>query len=255
MIYQSNKWVGFFLLVMNQSMVHVAFSQDALNELTVDRPGIAETPFTVAPRTFQFEVGFDYFKRYNGQLYNLPSALLRTGINRRMELRVASRQTWDKTDGNSFKGVSPISAGIKMHIVKQNGRLPETDILTNVVVPINPTASQSKNVGYELLLLFQNDFYPNTAINYNVGYIWDSNRGKSIFTASFCFNYLPTSRVGLFAEYFGYFPGELPDEHGLDGGITYLLRPKLQLDLSAGVSRLDEENNLFVSSGFTVRIN
>lgn len=235
-------------------MVHIAFSQSGLNEMTVDRPGIAESPYTVTPGTYQLEVGIDYFKRYNGELFHLPTALFRTGISKSAELRVSSRQVSNRTDGTSFTGVAPLSVGVKLHIVRQDEWIPEIDILTNVVIPINPASSQSKTLGYEVLLLFQNDFYPNTAINYNVGYIWDSNRGKSIFTASFCFNYLPTSRVGLFAEYFGYVPGQLPTEHGLDGGMTYLLRPKLQLDISAGVSRLEKENNLFVSSGFTLRI-
>ena len=126
--------------------------------------------------------------------------------------------------------------------------------MANMVIPLNPASSQAKNLGYEVLLLFQNDFYPNTAINYNVGYIWDSNRAKSVFTASFCFNYLPTERVGLFAEYFGYIPNQWPGEQGLDGGMTYLLLPRLQLDISAGISRLEQRNNLIVSSGFSFRI-
>ena len=54
------------------------FSQNNLNELTVDRPGIADTPFTVPHGIYQFEVGFDYFNRSNGIFYNMPTALFRT---------------------------------------------------------------------------------------------------------------------------------------------------------------------------------
>ncbi|MEJ0054876.1 MAG: transporter [Bacteroidota bacterium] len=75
-----------------------------------------------------------------------------------------------------------------------------------------------------------------------------------IFTGSFCFNYLPSETVGLFAEYFTYIPDAWPGEHGIDAGITYLLAPQLQIDLSAGVSYLEKGANLFVSSGFSVRI-
>lgn len=244
-----------FLLVINLLAVQVAFSQIGLNELTVDRPGIAESPFTVPRGTYQFEVGFDYFKRSTGELYNLPVALFRTGISKRSELRVSSRHVLDRTEANTLRGVSPLSIGVKMHVIKQDQWIPETDIMANVVIPLNPASSHAANLGYEVLLLFQNDFYPNTAINYNVGYIWDSIHGKSVFTASFCFNYLPTERVGLFAEYFGYIPNQWPGEQGLDGGMTYLLLPKLQLDVSAGISRLGQHNNTFVSSGFSFRIN
>ncbi len=244
-----------FLLVINLLAFQVTFSQVGLNELTVDRPGIAESPFTVPRGTYQFEVGFDYFKRSTGELYNLPGALFRTGISKRSELRVSSRQVLDRTEVNTLRSVSPLSIGVKMHVIKQDQWIPETDIMAHVVIPLNPASSQAKNMGYEVLLLFQNDFYPNTAINYNIGYIWDSNHGKSVFTASFCFNYLPTQRVGLFAEYFGYVYNQWPGEQGLDGGMTYLLLPKLQLDVSAGISRLEQRNNVFVSSGFSFRIN
>ena len=239
-------------LILNFIMT-AAFSQNNLNELTVDRPGIAETPFTVAPGMYQFEVGFDYFKRYNGNVYHLPVALFRTGISKRTELRISSRQIAEKTDRGSFNGISSLSTGIKMHVIKQNKRIPETDILTNVILPIGYT-SGAKNIGYEVLLLFQNDYYPNTAINYNIGYLWDFNLNKPMFSASFCFNYLPTQRVGLFVEYFSYIPNGWPGEHGVDGGLTYLLAPKFQVDLSTGISRLDNQNNFFISSGFSFRL-
>ncbi len=65
------------LLLILQGQVSIA--QDQLNELTVDRPGIAEAPFTVAPRTFQVETGFDYYKRTSGEIFFLPVSLFRTG--------------------------------------------------------------------------------------------------------------------------------------------------------------------------------
>ena len=243
-----------FLFAGTLLLFQQAFSQDELTELTVDRPGVADSPFTVPKGEYQFEFGFDYFKRATGELYNVPVGLLRTGISQRMELRVSSKNVIDKTDAATFLGVAPLSVGIKMHIVKERKWIPETDIMTSIVIPISPSATQSKNLGYEVLLLFQHDFYPNTAINYNIGYVWDAYRGKSVFTASFCFNYLPTRRLGLFAEYFGYVPDQWPGENGIDGGMTYLLHHWLQLDISTGVSRVQEQNIFFVSSGISFRL-
>ena len=60
-------------LVFSLFLIKLAHAQsDKLNELTVDRPGIAESPFTVAPGMFQFETGFDYYSRSTGKLYYLP---------------------------------------------------------------------------------------------------------------------------------------------------------------------------------------
>jgi Putative MetA-pathway of phenol degradation len=230
-----------------------ALSQTKLNELTVDRPGIAESPFTVPKGSYQFEVGFDYFKRYNGEIYNLPIVLFRTGITDKTELRISSRHLLDKTETPAFNEISPLSVGVKVHLIEQHHGFPEIDVLANVVFPIGDSAP-TENIGPEILLLFQNDFYPNTAINYNIGYLWDFVRQRNTFTASMCFNYLPTEKLGLFIEYYGFVPDSWPGEQGFDGGFTYLLGPRFQVDLSVGLSYMEKGNNLFVSSGFSFRI-
>ncbi len=250
----SKLWVRYLLVVTNLLTIQSAFSQDALNELSVDRPGVADKPFTVPKGTYQFELGFDYFNRSNGQLYNLPTGLFRTGISKRSELRIGTKQVIDRTDANSFNVVSPVSVGFKMHIIQQNKRVPEVDIAANMIIPTGKSTNYSNSLGYEVLLLFQNDFYPNTALNYNVGFIWDAIKGKPVFTASVCFDYLPTPKLGLFAEYFSFVLNRWPGEQGFDGGMTYLVSPKIQIDLSAGVSRQSQKTNLFVSSGLTFRI-
>ncbi len=60
------------VFILIQAAILLAQEQDRLNELTVDRPGIAEAPFTVSPGMFQFETGFDYYKRTTGEVYFLP---------------------------------------------------------------------------------------------------------------------------------------------------------------------------------------
>lgn len=228
-------------------------AQTELNELTVDRPGIAESPFTVSPGTFQFETGFDYHSRYTGEIYYLPVVLFRTGISNGAELRVTERQIIDNTGDESIKGLSPLNVGVKVHIIKQNGWIPETDILTNLVIPMGKSSLQPNGLGHELLLLFQHDLTEKTAVNYNIGYLWYGIEQGEIFTASFCFNYLPTRRVGCFLEYYT-FSASWPGEQGIDGGMTYLVKPNLQLDLSGGLSKQDGHTNFFLSSGFSVRI-
>ncbi len=109
-------------LVFSLLVIRFAFSQsDELNELTVDRPGIAESPFTVAPGMYQFETGFDYYNRSNGSLYYLPVMLFRTGLSKGAELRITARQIVDKTDSKSFNGVAPLNVGVKVHIIEESG--------------------------------------------------------------------------------------------------------------------------------------
>lgn len=240
------------LYLILQGLVSVA--QDQLNELTVDRPGIAEAPFTVAPRTFQLETGFDYYKRTDGEIYFLPVSLLRTGLSKNTELRISVKNIQDKTSSQKLKGFSPLTVGIKTHIIEQQGWIPETDILVDLIIPLSNSDLQPADLGHDVLLLFQNDLSPKTAINYNIGLIWDGFSDEELFTASFCFNYLPSDKVGLFIEYFDFLRSQGAKEHGLDGGFTFLLHRLIQADFSAGISWVSGNANHFVSSGISFRI-
>ena len=236
-------------------MIRLACAQsDELNELTVDRPGIAESPFTVAPGMYQFETGFDYYKRNTGNIYFLPVTLFRTGLSKNAELRVSVKNIQDNTTSGKLRGISPFTIGIKTHIIEQSGWIPETDILADIIVPVGRSDLQPGQLGHDMLLLFQNDFSPKTALNYNVGLVWDGFSSSSIFTSSVCFNYLPTDRLGLFIEYFDFIRKKGTEEHGIDGGITYRIDTHVQLDFSSGISRVSSQTNFFISSGFTMRL-
>lgn len=236
-----------------QTFIALSQEQDRLNELTVDRPGIAEAPFTVAPKTLQLETGFDYYKRTNGEIYFLPVTLFRTGLSKAAELRVSLKEIHDRTSEPSITTVSPLSIGIKTHIIEQRGWIPETDILADIVLPLKNSPIHPDNVGHDILLLFENDLSAKFAINYNVGLIWDGNTNQSQFTTSFCFNYLATEKAGFFIEYYDFLRREVK-EHGIDGGLTFLLFPLVQADFSMGVSLVNREINHFVSSGISFRI-
>ena len=234
-------------------MVQALVAQDQMNELTVDRPGIAEAPFTVTPGMYQLETGFDYYKRSNGKIYFLPVTLFRTGLSKAAELRVSVKNIHDQTADPKLKGVSPLTVGIKTHIIEQKNWIPETDILADVVFPLGSSDLHPDDLGHDVLLLFQNDINKKFAINYNVGLIWDGNTSKNQFTASMCFNYLPSDRVGLFIEYFDYIKKAGAEEHGLDGGFTLLLNPHAQIDFSGGISIVNGARNYFLSSGLSFR--
>lgn len=228
---------------------------DRLNELTVDRPGIADMPFTVAPRTFQLETGFEYYSKTNGSVMFLPVTMLRTGLSKAAELRVSVRNIHERRSGTDIRGISPLTIGIKTHIIEQRGWIPETDILADVIFKMGNSALQPDYTGHDILLLFQNDISNKVAINYNTGFIWDGFTNQEMFTASFCVNYLPGERLGLFAEYFDYIRKTGTKEHGIDGGLTWLLTPMIQADLSAGVSLVAGKVNHFVACGLSFRVN
>ena len=243
----------FWTLFLMGGMIHTVDAQDKMNELTVDRPGIAEAPFTVTPGMYQLETGFDYYKKTNGEIYFLPVSLFRTGLSQAAELRITFKNVHDKTFNSPLRGIAPLTVGIKTHIIEQRGWIPETDILADVIFPLGSSDLHPEDLGHDILLLFQNDLSEKFAINYNVGLIWDGNTNKNQFTASICFNFLPSDRYGLFLEYFDYIKRSGAEEHGIDGGATILISPHVQADLSAGLSLADGELNHFISSGLSFR--
>lgn len=245
--------VAIFLVVLTMSNVTVSFAQAKMNELTVDRPGIAEAPFTVTPGMYQLETGFDYYSKTSGEVYFLPVSLFRTGLSNAAELRITLKNVLDRTQIAPLRGIAPLTVGIKTHIIEQRGWIPETDILADVIFPLGSSDLHPDDLGHDILLLFQNDLSEKFAINYNVGLIWDGNTNRNQFTASLCFNFLPSDKMGLFIEYFDYIKRSGAEEHGIDGGFTVLLNSHMQGDLSAGVSLVDGKFNHFVSSGISFR--
>ena len=246
------KWISVLLVAL--FFPSLAFAQDKLNEISVDRPGIAESPFTVAPRNYQLETGFDYYKRTNEVVKFLPVTLFRTGISQAAELRVSVKHIHQKKIGNEVLGVSPLSIGIKTHIIQEKGWIPEMDILADVIIPMGKSPLQPENLGHDILLLFQNELGQKTSINYNLGLIWDGISNSEMYTSSFCLNHLTTDRFGLFIEYFNFIRKSDSREHGLDGGFTFLLMPMIQADFSAGISLTDGKPNHFLSTGISFRV-
>ena len=225
-----------------------------LNEMTVDRPGIAEAPYTVRPKQYQLETGFDFYRRQDADVYFLPTVLFRTGLSSSAELRIGARTIQERRPAGDVRGLSPVTVGIKTHIIEQKGWIPETDILADVIFPTGSSPLQPERTGHDILLLFENDLSEQVAVNYNVGYIWDGFSTDEMFTASACFNYLPSDTWGIFVEYYDFLRKNGTKEHGIDGGFTALLSPLVQVDLSAGISRVIGHWNRFVSAGVSFRV-
>ena len=229
-------------------------AQDHLTEMLVDRPGIAEATYTVPKGIYQFEVGFEYHRQAQNSTYYYPEVLMRTGILKNTELRLQLRQIANQEQGQTHSGLSPLRLGIKTKLKKQNKYFPEISVIADAIIPFYDHPQPARSVGPELIFLFENDFYPNTSINYNIGLVWDPDLNQDVFTGSFCYNYLPTEKIGLFVEYFSFVTdANWPGEQGADLGITYLIHRNAQIDLSGGYSRIRNEDNFFMSSGISFR--
>jgi hypothetical protein len=226
----------------------------------VDRPGVAETVYTTPVKSFQVESGFEYYQNNQQSRYFIPVTYLRTGLNNMVELRLSSRiirqreKTLDNTE-ESLTGLSAVSLGTKIRLRSQKGIIPDVALLTDIVLPyIGHKELRPKYFGHNLLLLLQNDITDQLNLNYNIGAIWEGEEAGGIGTYAVCLSYQTTPKIGFFIENYAYLPEREDAEIGYDGGVTYLLKPKFQMDLSAGQSFILGEDNYFVALGFSYRL-
>jgi hypothetical protein len=229
-------------------------AQPELNELTVDRPGIAESPYTLQPGTYQFEIGFDYYDRLNEDLFFLPVMLFRTGLTKNAELRITTKYVNQNAEQQHNWGLAPVFIGLKVHLVEKKGAIPEIDLLTDIYLPIGSNEFRPPWTGHDIVLLFENDFGKKISFNYNIGMMWNGETPNGNFISAFCLNHLTSSRINLFIEYFNIIPESNTAEHGVDAGLTWRLAQHVQTDLSAGMSTLSGFHNYFLSTGLTIRI-
>lgn len=241
----------FFLLISLVFSLH-AIAQDT-TKFHVDRPGIADLPYLVKKNYLQIESGIDYMKRDAAYRWQIPTTLVRTRISSYAELRIAVKHLAQDSLVNElhapFKwenGIAPLNIGIKIPFVKQKGAIPDVALMTNLILPsIASKRFKANTIGHEIYLLCNNDFNDKWSLNYNAAIIWEEAIAIGMYAV--CLTYQPKEKLAIFIENYDYFSNE--HEIGIDGGVTYLIDENLQVDVSLGGSRLNNQLLFFVGAG------
>ena len=91
------------------------------------------------------------------------------------------------------------------------------------------------------------------SFGYNLGAEWEGASGPGYFYSAVLGIGL-TQTLGMFVEPFGLLAPEEANKHLLDAGLTWLVLPNLQLDLSGGVGLNEAASDYFISAGLSYRI-
>ena len=86
-----------------------------------------------------------------------------------------------------------------------------------------------------------------------MGAAWGNDSPELAYIYTLSYGYAITDAVGLYAEVYGDFPEDSSANHLWDAGITYLLKPTLQLDATVGSSFTDGQD-ILLSAGVSFRI-
>lgn len=242
-------------------------------ELVTDRPDQTESAETVPRGTTQVEIGWTRTRDKEAgtrvETEEVPGTLVRIGLADGVELRLG----WSGQLSEEIKGVQApaeqtrssgrgdAEIGAKFVLARQRPGRPQVALLASTSVPVGEARFSSDRFDPSLRLLLAHDLRVGAGLGYNVGVQWVSEpsprggfttRPNFVYTAAVG---LPLGdRLGAFAEIFGELPDIGGDSHSFAAGLTFLLSPRLQLDVSGGVGLNDAAPDSFLGVGLSFRI-
>jgi hypothetical protein len=92
------------------------------------------------------------------------------------------------------------------------------------------------------------------SLGYNLGAEWNGDTPVPSYYYSIVFGMDVAKKAGAFLEFFGLIPEEDSGTHLIDAGLTYLIRPNLQLDTSGGIGLNEEATDFFINFGISYRL-
>jgi hypothetical protein len=198
---------------------------------------------------------------YEFQNLGLGTTLLRYGVWDNFELRLGSfyQQTKVKSDDfnidSTQSGMGPILAGFKVYVVEEKGIRPEISILADLTLNKVGKLDYRPTYTYSTIKISAShtlsEFF---SLGYNLGFASNGENANGLFVYSLVLGMSITDKFGGFAEIYGTSAeGDSPHTRA-DAGFTYLLRPNLQWDVSAGTGLDDSVDMYFISTGLTWRI-
>jgi hypothetical protein len=259
------------MLLAAPSPIHAQLTppEDPAPELVTDRPDQTESASVVPAGYFQLETGVSYSRDDDGvfvvRTLSGPGTLVRIGVGGRTELRVG----WDgwveeKFDSGqpriadgSVSGLGDGSLGAKVKLREEAGALPEMAILASINLAVGDDEVTSDELDPSVRLAFAHTLSDRVGLSYNLGaerFTEGDTFTRYLYTVALGGAF--TDRLGGFVEVFGEKPesGALGGTQvSLDGGVTYLVRPNLQLDAFAGAGVSDDAPDWIAGIGLSVR--
>ena len=233
--------------------------------LVTDRPDQTESALVVPAWRLQIETGaakewvssesdsYDENSRFG-------TTLLRYGLFDFMEFRLGSdllnhQSKLPAGAARSDFGTSPIGAGFKFSVAKENGLVPNIALITSWQIPnTGNKAFSSDKWQHSYVFSFAHTLSDNWGLGYNLGYEFEGGFDNTAFKYTLVAGYSIASRWGAFVEVYGSKISGIPWDNRADAGLTFLLFPNFQLDFSGGIGLSDVSPEGFISLGFSWRI-
>lgn len=236
-----------------------ALSGTASAEIITDRPDVAESSRTVGAGHFQVETGIDRSHADPNTGTRFPTKL-RVGIIEPLELHLESDIFgFDRTETPAgavdTSGFTALDVGGKLHIWEGDGNAASVGTLVALTVPTGGELSQD-GLGLTALLAADFDLVGPLGLGTNVGVALPISADgliTGLYAVAVGIGVPPLPALGFFAEVFG---GLNSDAFSMsvDGGLTYLLTPTIQLDAYVRTGLVNDATDIGYGAGLSVKL-
>lgn len=243
--------------------------------LVTDRPDFTESTDAVPPGRYQLEGGYTFTlddrRARRSRSHAAPELLLRSGLFEDLELRIGwegymwlNEQVPDRSRaGRSIlrtersHGDSDLYLGIKHKLVEQDGWRPHFGLIPAVTVPSGSADASSGDVDPEIKAAWAYDLAEGLSLagNFNLGVPTDEGRRFIQPAASVSLAFDVLENAGAYVEYFGFYPAARDSgaAHTLNGGVSWRITERFQIDWRAGIGLNNEADDFFTGIGFAIR--
>lgn len=254
----NNDYMRNCFLFISLFFIYRAVAQE---KIETDRPDQTENANLVPKGWFQQEVGFLYEKEKSvGKFYYHPTVLSKYGIGRRFELRLITEWTTIEMpvppDGKEVQsGLLPIQAGGKIGLWEEKGARPKTSLIFHSNLPwVSSRKFRELKWLPDFRFTMINSLAESLSLGYNVGGEWDGESRTMRWLYTFAPAFPLADKLNAYVEAFGFISKGSSPEHSLDGGLSFLISPNAQVDLSAGFGISPAAPDFYTGIGFSYRI-
>lgn len=259
-----SKYYKFTFLLFSLCCANTMAQEEITESIITDRPDATESPNSVPKGFLQIETGGIYTSlNENGQkeeVFTWNTTLLRWGLFDNMELRLGwnfeeTRYTLNGEQRNEvLSGMSPLLAGVKIHIAHEEGWIPELGLIGHLFFPFMAGSDyRPETTDADFRFSMGHTLSEKSSLSYNIGAEWGNDSPEIAYVYTLAYGLSLTKSIGMYGELYGDVPESQSGHHFWDVGWTYLFSSNLQFDATVG-SSFTNDQDLLLSTGLSYRI-
>jgi Putative MetA-pathway of phenol degradation len=236
-------------LVANAALSAQNVAAQSVQRMTTERPSFSTTPYVLSPGVWQIETGYHYTNDSDGadfELQTLPQALLRYGMSDDIELQFGwPGLSWRDNGNNSDSGMNDATIRVKIQVADESAATPMA-FFAGLTLPVG------------------DDEFSSDSYDPSIGAAWAHSRffgtvliSKSdddyTFENGLAMSFALKNDTSAYAEWQATVPEDGGSVHNLNGGILWLRRANMQLDLNASLGLNDRAADFSIGAGFSYR--